>query len=435
MFFSLVFIVVAAILESERIIKLALNVISRQSSSIQPTLDLRLIGAQTRSEIQSVTKPDTEEQKTKPEKHIEKPVKQPDETKLHKPEEKYMVLIPTTGKVKKKLGKVKSNDITVTESTDNNNKKHVPEKPQKRPVEVKTYVPETECQKRSYQKEKKIPNKKEAKQIEVVQLPYEEETSSTTTESSNNEEMEKPIKLPLKKSNSRSDNQEQKEIEVDHPKIERKRSGQKQNNKKEMKENIQDNKIETPKDHKLKPNKNQKERREKQHANPKKTIEKTTSKTFSETMVTNNSCTRVSPSIPSTTIWGENRATFSDVVARSEQASTASRLPQTQSTKPTMYVEPYKQSNSELGPIGSRKENYWSGNVLPINTNNDQFNQIQMPNNNNNNNNFFEHNNVSADNTNNFLDLNSVRDSSILNFMQPNMYQQSAVSQSVQGNK
>lgn len=415
----------AAILESERIIKLALNVISRQSSSVQPTLDLRLIGAQTRSEIQTTPKIDAEEPKAK-EKHLDRSTKQ-DDAKLHKSEDKYTVLVPTTGKVKKKLGKAKSSDTTI-ESIDNNNKKHVPEKPQKRQVETKTYVTEPECQKKNYLKEKKAQNKKESKQIEVVQVPYEEETSSTTTESSNNEEIEKPVKLPLKKCNSRNDNQKQEETEIQHPKVERRRSSQKHNHKKEMKENIQDNKLDVSKD-KPKPNKCQKERKEKQHPNPKKIIDRTISRPHSETVMTNSTSTRVSPSIPSTTIWGENRATFSDVVARSEQGNTASRLPQTPSTKPTMYVEPYKQSNTELGPIGSRKENYWSGNVLPVNTSNDQFNQIQLSSSNSN---IFE-NSVNADNSNTFLDLNTMRESSILNFMQPNAYQQNTVSPPVQG--
>ncbi|GJQ77276.1 hypothetical protein Trydic_g20700 [Trypoxylus dichotomus] len=428
MFFSLVFIVVAAILESERIIKLALNVLSKQSSSIQPTLDLRLIGAQTRSEIQTVPKVEADEQKAK-EKHIEKTMKHQEEVKLQKSEEKYTVLIPSTGtKVKKKLSKAKSNDITPDIG---DNKRPVLEKPQKRPVEIKTYIPEPEIPKKTYQKEKKNYNKKEPKQTDVVSVPYEEETSSTTTESSNNEEIDKPLKMPLKKLNSRSDNQKHEEIEVQHTKVERRRYGQKQNNKKEMKENIQDNTLkDTLKEHKLKPNKNQKERREKQYSNPKKVFEKTISRSTFEPTVSTTTCPRVSPSIPSTTIWGENRATFSDVVARNEQASTTSRLSQLQSIKPTMYVEPYKQNSSELGPIGSRKDNYFSGNVLSLNTNNnDQFNQIQIPSSDNN---FFEHNSINTDNSNNFLDLNTMHDSSLLNFMQPNMYQQNTVSSSVQ---
>lgn len=444
MFFSLVFIVVAAILESERIIKLALSVISRQSSSVQPTLDLRLIGAQTRAEIQTIPKPEPEEQKAK-EKHLDKPIKL-EETKLHKVEEKYTVLIPTTGKVKKKLTKIKSNDVT-TETVDKNIVKTPSEKSQKRPSEAKTFLPDSECQKKSCLKERKHAIKKELKQIEVSQLPYEEETSSTTTESSNNEEIEKPLKLPLKKSNSRNDTQKNEEIEVQHAKLERRRSGQKQSNKKEMKENIQDNKIDISKEYKSKTNKIQKERREKQFGNSKKLVEKAVGKPFSDNSATNSSSTRVSPSIQSTTIWGENRATFSDVVARNEQVNTGSRLSQPQLAKPTMYVEPYKQNNTELGPIGSRKENYWSGNVLPTNTvNTDQFSQTQVPNtssnnnsatnnsncNNNNTNNFFDHN-VGTDNSDTFLDLNAIRESPVFNFMQPNMYQQNNISSPVQG--
>ena len=56
-------------------------------------------------------------------------------------------------------------------------------------------------------------------------------------------------------------------------------------------------------------------------------------------------------------MWNENRASFSDVVARSDCQSPTSRLIQVQNAKPTMFVEPYKQTTNELGPIGSHREN------------------------------------------------------------------------------
>lgn len=87
---------------------------------------------------------------------------------------------------------------------------------------------------------------------------------------------------------------------------------------------------------------------------------------------------------PAKSVWGENCATFSDVVARTESLSTNRPLCQKPTTKPTVYVEPYKQQvqnppqlsqpqqpppqqhpqpqqqPSDLGPVGSRRLDFFA---------------------------------------------------------------------------
>lgn len=63
--------------------------------------------------------------------------------------------------------------------------------------------------------------------------------------------------------------------------------------------------------------------------------------------------------LPIRNVWSENRAKFSDVVARTDNTYLPVNALKTthsaQAAKPTLCVEPIVQSNAELGPIGTRK--------------------------------------------------------------------------------
>nr|XP_022906700.1 transmembrane protein 131 [Onthophagus taurus] len=381
----LICVCVAALIESERILKSALNVISRHNPN-QGTLDLRLIGAQTKAEIRNPKLELDDQKDAKRDKVVSE--KNKDESKMAV-EEKYTVLIPTTGKSKKKLAKTKSNDI-LNDITDNKNKESVTKDKIVEKIAKKNEIKMTRELRKL--KEKKVNNNynKEKKFLEPTVQTCEEETSSTTTESScNNEEIEKPPpnKILLVRKHSKNGTKHDEEL---HQKIfDKKKLIQKQStNKKEFKENI----IEL-----------QKERKEKIFKKPSEKMNNF--KLDNSTNIINNS--RVSPSVNgnhTNNVWGENKASFSDVVSRNE-TQTFSTLnsptlvqssptnPKLQPSKPTVYVEPYNKTNQnvELGPIGSRKD-YFNGsptsNLLlqesqihhQINNQINQINQLQ-PNN------------------------------------------------------
>lgn len=195
MCFLLVFVVLAPVMDSERILKQALGlVIARNCPSTQPTLDLRLIGQQTRTEMRQKIESEAMEQKVN--KEVKCPVKATtDESPKqsgNKESEKYSVLVPTTGKQKKKLSKKNSNELASDlnemqkKPNSENQKQH-----KNKHTEVKTEAENDVNCKRHKEHKKAVLNKKSVRHIEVPVC--EEETSSTTTESSNNEENEKNI--------------------------------------------------------------------------------------------------------------------------------------------------------------------------------------------------------------------------------------------------
>lgn len=325
MFLLFIFIVLLAIMDAERIKKQTLSALMTPSSlPAQPVLDLRLVGQQTRAEMRS----NKIEDKNKEEQ--QKNEKKKDEG------EKYTVLVPTTGKSKKKVMKKISNELTEKESDAQKRVNEVQSK--RKTVEIKT-------------DEKKppvpIPKEKKPKKVtkNTVVPVYEEETSSTTTDcSSNNDENDKELDQRNSKVCSKKpcNNKSPPQIEEGkpHQKIERKRSGPKPVQKLE------------PKQYEKKPHKTNK--KDKQHLSKKS--EKLKEKRESPPV-------RITPPMASP-VWGENRATFSDVVARSEN------LTNPRTTKPTMYVEPYKQTQPpELGPIGSRRIDFWQDEVLEDHSN------------------------------------------------------------------
>jgi hypothetical protein len=357
MFLLFIFIVLLALMDAERIKKQTISALMTPSSlAAQPVLDLRLVGQQTRAEIRS----NKVEEKKQTEDHNKSEKNQNDLNKTKPEGEKYTALVPTTGKSKKKLTKKNSNEVG---HSDNDAQKKLTEvQTKKKAVEAKSEEKKPTCvvkDKKAVQASKKVTKN-------TVVPVYEEETSSTTTDcSSNNDENDKEIdqrnsKVCSKKiGNNKVENGHQEELPnvevkpVIHPKVERKRSGPKPAHKNKENENKTETKTFEKKTHK-----GNKDKKEKQHLSKKLSAEKTS---FKSTEKRESPPIRVSPPITST-VWGENRATFSDVVSRSENTVNIANtrpLSQTQTSKPTMYVEPYKQTSTELGPIGSKRIDFW----------------------------------------------------------------------------
>lgn len=418
MCFLLVFVVLAPVMDSERILKQALGlVITRNCPSTQPTLDLRLVGQQTRTEIRQKVETDIVEQhrynNNKETKTCSKICALMDEPT--KPVEKQAVLVPTVGKQKKKVARKISNELNETYEAAPKKNSPEPQKAHKASNKQIENVNKPETIENDTKKHKKLAQSKKVvnKSVECTLKPIdvpvcEEETSSTTTESSNNEEeQQKTLKIVVKKQQSspkvECNNVASESIAPTlivqpepihhhhhhHPRVERKRSGSKTN---KIKENGHE---------KSKSNRNARERKEKQPL-----IKKLSKPNNVEHNPSSVSPTiRTSPSIPSCSFWSENRATFSDVVARSDTNSYptgSTRSPFTQPTptitKPTVYVEPYKQTNTDLGPIGSRKIDFWQDN-----TRNDEYNQIS--------NSFFtDTHNLAVESSNAFLDFTHTTD-------------------------
>ncbi|RZB94452.1 hypothetical protein BDFB_002062 [Asbolus verrucosus] len=361
MFLLFIFIVLLAILDSERIKKQTITALMAPSSlATQPVLDLRLVGQQTRAEIRSSKIDD----KKLNDDHKSEKIALNEFSKSKHDGEKYTVLVPATGKSKKKL--TKKNSSEMGQSDNDAQKKLIEVQTKKKPVvdfrsEDKKATSAVKDGKKTVQINKKVTKN-------TVVPVYEEETSSTTTDcSSNNDENDKEIdqrnsKVCSKKpGNNKNENNHQEELPnvemkpLNHPKVERKRSGPKSAYK-SNKEN--DNKGEV-KTYEKKSHKGNKDKKEKQHLSKKLSSEKNS---FKNNEKRESPPVRVSPPITSSSVWGENRATFSDVVARSENTVNIANtrpLSQTQTTKPTMYVEPYKQTSTELGPIGSRRIDFW----------------------------------------------------------------------------
>ncbi|KAF2902396.1 hypothetical protein ILUMI_03793 [Ignelater luminosus] len=374
----LIFVVAMIIIEAEHTLKEAAVFVSKASPTTQPPLDLRLIGAQTRNEIRS---PKSEENSNKEKKRVESKGNEndiinlmDDSGKSPKHEgEKYTALIPTTGKSKKKFSKKSSNDINSNDHSNEIHKKCCDIQKQKSKCVDKNVNTEndsvhvTKKSNESIKERKSLHAKRSSAKNDIA--VFEEETSSTTTESSNNEEADKDsdkiVKTQGKKSpvitkictpfiskpNNTSENCKDVLTKFDFKKSSRK-IAQKIKEKDEHKADVK-----TVTEHKIKGNKTVKERKDKQPLAKKLSAEKKSADQ------TNNNTVRVSPTMQFNSIWGENRASFSDVVARNDNTPTNTVRPplmqnQNQSNKPTMYVEPYKQTTTDLGPIGSRKADF-----------------------------------------------------------------------------
>lgn len=432
MFMLNVIIVFIAMIDAERIKKHAMgSFISPTSPSVQPILDLRLVGQQTREEIQS-TKGDVIPDDEKDEKDVKSEIIHNELNEEAKPKletERYTVLIPATGKTKKKLGKRNSNEHS-SESID----MQVQEKSEKKRdkvCEIKQKIKEKREEKENIkieEKDKKHLQNNVQKDKEVKKQPlsqnkkhtkntivpaYEEETSSTTTDSScsNNEDPEKEnnqrnqklcskIKFTSIKNESLKTTIEEnpnhifefKHTSLNHSnpnKIKYQKSTTKMAKSNEKHNKDQEGRHKTNEHHNhnkhhsnlrdiKKRDKPSKDRKEKNMYHKKGADKNKHSERQLRTSEGEGAEKRKSPSsfyiplpTPTTTssIWGESRAKFSDVVARNESSvgslsSTNRPLAHTSkqmSNKPTMYVEPYKQTSPvELGPIGSKRSDHRS---------------------------------------------------------------------------
>ncbi|XP_066999356.2 transmembrane protein 131 [Anabrus simplex] len=233
----------------------------------------------------------------------------------------------------------------------------------------------------------------------------EEETSSTTTESSNNEDMDKERdslnsnmrehkNTPKKDKGKSLDYRDSYEGDCDdddyeqegHKKKEfstRWKSSYKLSLGKQISpitEKPINNEVPKPPSlelpYKLKSSKNTNRERKEKNVLKRRSAEKKDSVTKALTVVngSNNSLStsssRASPPLRTSSCWGENRATFSDVVARndsplysnivaprkrSQQSSAPSVFHETGNKKTTDAVNNSTSSSSVLGPIGSKK--------------------------------------------------------------------------------
>lgn len=328
MCFLLIFVVLAPVMDSERILKQTLGlVITRSCPSTQPTLDLRLVGQQTRSEIRQKVDAEVTENKNKDNKTCTKICALMDEPvkPVKQEQEKQVVLVPTVGKQKKKVAKKLSNEIgemCEKKSSPEPQKAHKASNKQTEVIEndVKKHSPKEH---RKIAQNKKITNKPtECKTIDVPVC--EEETSSTTTESSNNEEdQHKNIKPTVKKQSSPKIEYNNmvyipapptpvvqiESTHQNHAKIERKSSGPKQNKLKEYAGHR------SSAGGKMRTGRNSRDCKDKQ------ILSRKPSRPTEHSTTSVSPTVRTSPSIPSSSFWSENRATFSDVVARSDTNS------------------------------------------------------------------------------------------------------------------
>lgn len=433
MFMLNVIIVFIAMIDAEKIKKQAMgSFISPTSPSVQPILDLRLVGQQTREEIQS-SKAEAILDDEKDERDTRGEVANNNLNEEVKPKlemERYTVLIPATGKTKKKLGKRNSNehgsesiDMQVHEKSDKKRdkvyeiKQKIKEKREEK-ENIKIEEKDKKHLQNNVQKDKEVKkqplsqNKKHTKNTIVP--AYEEETSSTTTDSScsNNEDPEKEnnqrnqkvcskikltgiknesLKTPIEENSNHIyelkhpsfNHSNQSKIRYQKSMAKMAKTNEKHNKDQEGRHKSNEHHIHNKHHSNLrdikKREKTSKDRKEKNIYHKKSDKNK-----HSERQVRMSEYEgaekRKSPSsfyiplpTPTTTssVWGESRAKFSDVVARSESSagpssSTNRPLAHTNkqiTNKPTMYVEPYKQTSPvELGPIGSKRSDHRSSN-------------------------------------------------------------------------
>ncbi|KAJ8955300.1 hypothetical protein NQ314_006913 [Rhamnusium bicolor] len=392
-FMLLIFIIIVliAVMDAERIKKQAMgSFISPNSPSVQPVLDLRLVGQQTREEIQSTKaeviveeEKDEIEDKCEEDKALQKDLIEEVKPKLET--ERYTVLVPTTGKTKKKLGKRNSsepspegNDIQVHER---------PDKKRDKVCEIK--------QKRDKREDKEevkknlFHNKKHTKNTNVP--AYEEETSSTTTDSScsNNEDPEKEnnqrntkvcskLKLNVSKNDiSKTPIEENRNhiTEVKHVSFTHNNHNKVKHQKSAPKTSKTNEKQNKDYEGHHKTNDHHSHGKHHSHLHAIKKREKAAKDRKDKNMYhkkggDKNKHGERQPKISESDSI-EKRKKSNDVVARSENAvgtSSNSNRPLTHSGKqtshkPTMYVEPYKQTSPvELGPIGSRRMDRRSSN-------------------------------------------------------------------------
>lgn len=181
-------VVIMPLIDSDKIVKDAMNNYSRHGSPTK-SLNLKLVGIQTKAEMQC-----QKEIKECKFKHDVKLLNGfiPESPKEKEPE-KYTVLIPAISKGKKKLSK--KNNFDISEQHEMQKKPWAESfKSKARPIEVNKLPQETEtyvCKKSNYNTNKTGRLKFDLRKHTDAKLgEHEEESSSTTTESSNNDELD-----------------------------------------------------------------------------------------------------------------------------------------------------------------------------------------------------------------------------------------------------
>ncbi|CAH1159345.1 unnamed protein product [Phaedon cochleariae] len=402
----LVVIVFVAMIDADRVRRQAMgSFVAPSSPAVQPVLDLRLVGQQIREEIQSA-KSGGEKVVVCEDKASQKELE--DEGKKFEME-RYTVLVPVTGKAKKKLGKRNSGEPSQSEESSVVQVQEKPEKRREKCCEVKQKTKEKDKELKSEEKDKKIleiaqkeaeekkPSSQPRKAKNTVVPVYEEESSSTTTDSSssNFEDPEKennqrntqtvcskincrPTKIetvkPVIQENLNysvetkpvtfSHNHHHNRIKHQKPLPKSQKTSEKLGKDKDFHHKPNDG-VPVQKHHShmrdKKRDRSGKDRKDKSY-HKKSSMDKKLAKEAGGLEKQRKSLTSFNISLPPVTstpcVWGESRAKFSDVVARSDAASVSTRShnPKSVAGKPTMYVEPYKQTPiTELGPIGSRR--------------------------------------------------------------------------------
>ncbi|KAG5882529.1 hypothetical protein JTB14_038140 [Gonioctena quinquepunctata] len=412
-----IIILFIAMIDADRIRRQAIDsLIAPNSPTMQPVLDLRLVGQQIREEIQS-TKADVNVSEEKKDVYEDKASQKEleEDIKPRVESERYTVLIPTMGKAKKKLGKRSSIEsqqntdsfqVLMQEKSENKPEKVSEQKYKSKEREYKELMTSEEKDKKlvhnNAQKEelKKqlLNNRKHTKNTLVP--AYEEETSSSTTDScsSNYEDPEKEnnqrktlnvcSKIKFKNSvNSikacytRKLNHvlDAKHVSFNHhhnrmkhqkslPKVAKidKQNKDYEIHHKANEHHSYNNKYSSLLRETKKRERSSRDRKDKnsykKHIDKSKQNEKQIKESDSIEKRKISLCFSIPlpPSTASSCVWGESRAKFSDVVARSDVGCSSNRLlphnSKAATNKPTMYVEPYKQSSPvELGPIGSKR--------------------------------------------------------------------------------
>ncbi|XP_045478910.1 transmembrane protein 131 isoform X2 [Harmonia axyridis] len=375
---TLIFGVFIAILDAEKFKRQMYDIILASGPSVQPVLDLRLVGQQVREEVKN-TKMESNNDIPK----IEVKTTNKVEPKIKNEVEQIQVAVPAVPKGKKKLGK----KIDYSEFI-GAPKKDIESTKQKTNV-VDKKVKEEE-KKSSHNKE----NKKVISSKKTCKLQVEEETLSSTTESSCNtddiheardssheardssheardsnheardsnhearDSSQKNSKHNLKKVIKPDNVSSRTLLEENHKeqppaqsRIEKRKSPK---NTLKSKEHIDNSKNQTPVTRNEVRKRYGKDNREK-NTPCKKAVERPSTKTSDHQ---SSHPTSVSPT---TKVWTENRATFSDVVARND-AVTNSRLGNN-ANHSSIYVDTHNQTTTPLGPIGSKPVDFWSNGV------------------------------------------------------------------------
>ncbi|XP_060530816.1 transmembrane protein 131 isoform X2 [Cylas formicarius] len=413
-FMKILFLIILflAIIDGENITKQAVDAFLLSSGSTdQPILDLRNVGRQIKEEIQLA--------KEKKKIEIIEYTKNKEDVEEEQKVRVESAIIPTTGKAKKKLAQRNSLNDSLEEGEEDTGMSERPEKEKLRKKDILYETHRLKSKERKTEKELKLMeerNKREKhaqhKEVEskklvvnkktsnITNVPaQDEDTSSTTTESSNSsanlEEVDKENQRSKKtkikqktvknkvvssvtvrvtppnnlscimkefkpKSKAVDRNKENLHLENSEEKY---KSHNYLHNRYARELKRRENKIKDRKEKIVYRNKHHNDRKSRTN-DPEATSQRETSK-LSSFFIPLPTPTTIS------SIWGESRAKFSDVVARSECSMFSSTFQscshslnsvsnvrplnkvKTTSAKPTMYVEPYKPA--ELGPIGSNR--------------------------------------------------------------------------------